>query len=409
MRTRILWGAAIGLALTAASASAQIAVSGNDNRRRLVNGVNTVVQSPPPDSITIIDLNGARPRVLGEVLLSHSVVGPPTSVAVTPDERFALVSSAERYDASTASRTAFDNRVQVVDLRATPPAVVQTVEAGLGPSGLSINRAGNLVLVANRNAGSVSVFRFADGRLAPVSTVSLGHEHASPSHVQFTPDGRHALVTRDSNNDSPILRSSMVSVLRVEGEAVTLLDRNITAGSRPYGMGITRDGRWAAVANIGRGGNTGDADTVSLIDLQREPFRTVNTVTVGPTPEGIQVSPDNQHVAVTIHNGSARVATDPLRGRAQLVMLRIENGRLREVARAPVGVWAQGVAFSRDGRTILVQNMADRNISVFRFEGGRLRDTGQRIATNGGPAAIRTADAAPPAAAPAPARPRPQR
>jgi len=30
------------------------------------------------------------------VTLSHSVLGPPNSVAVTPDERFAMVTSAER-------------------------------------------------------------------------------------------------------------------------------------------------------------------------------------------------------------------------------------------------------------------------------------------------------------------------
>ncbi|MEO3470507.1 hypothetical protein AAFN86_01480 [Roseomonas sp. CAU 1739] len=35
---------------------------------------------------------------------------------------------------------------------------------------------------------------------------------------------------------------------------------------------------------------------------------------VGATPEGIQVSPDNRHVAVTIHDGSARPEGDPLRG-----------------------------------------------------------------------------------------------
>ena len=80
-------------------------------------------------------------------------------------------------------------------------------------------------------------------------------------------------------------------------------------------------------------------------------------------------------------------------GRAQLIILRIERGRLTEVARAPIGAWAQGIAFSRDGRMIVVQNMADRNLGVFRFENGRLRDTGQRIGVNGGPAAIRTADA----------------
>lgn len=391
MKSRLLGGGAMLLALAAAlPAAAQIAVSGNDNKRRLVNGVTTVVQNAPSDNATIMDLSGRAPRVIAEVALSHSVVGPPTSVAITPDERYAILTSAERIDPADPAKTVPDNRVQVLDLRATPPRVTQVVEAGLGPSGVSINRAGNLVLVANRNAGTVSVFRFAEGTLAPVSTVTVGDAASSPAHVQFTPDGRRALVTRDA------AAASFVSVLNVDGQTVTKSNRDITVGIRPYGMGLTGDGRWAVAANIGRG--SGDADTVSLINLQREPFLTADTISVGATPEGIQVSPDNRHVAVTIHNGSGRAQGDPLRGRGQLVILRIERGRLQEVARAPVGDWAQGIAFSRDGRMIVVQNMADRNLAVFRFENGRLRDTGQRIGVNGGPAAIRTADA--PAAPP---------
>ena len=384
MTTALRTGVALAVLLAAGTASAQIPVSGNDNKQRLVNGENTVVANPPPDTITILDLGGRAPRVLGEVAVSHSVVGPPTSVAITPDERFAIVTSAVRIDEANPTRTVPDTRVSVVDLRSTPPLVVQTVEAGAGPSGVSINRAGNLVLVANRNAGSVSVFRFAGGQLAPVSTVSVGPANSGPSHVQFTPDGRRALVTRDGDTDS------RVSILTIEGETVTKTDRDLTAGIRPYGMGITPNGQWAVVANIGRG--SGDADTVSLIDLRRDIYLTADTLSVGPTPEGIQVSPDNRHVAVTIHNGSARPPGHPLLGVAQLVILRIENGRLRRVAQAPVGAWAQGVVFSRDGRTIVVQNMADRNLAVFRFVDGRLTDTRQRIAVGGGPAAIRTAE-----------------
>lgn len=384
MRYATRTGVALAVLLAAGTASAQIAVSGNDNKQRLVNGVNTVVQNPPPDTISILDLGGRAPRLIAELAVPHSVVGPPTSVAITPDERFAIVTSAVRIDEANPARTIPDNRVSLVDLRATPPRVVQTVEAGAGPSGVSINRAGNLVLVANRNAGSVSVFRFAGGQLAPVSTVTVGPANSGPSHVQFTPDGRRALVTRDGDTDS------RVSILAIEGETVTKIERDLTVGVRPYGMGITPNGQWAVVANIGRG--SGDADTVSLIDIRRDTYLTADTISVGPTPEGIQVSPDNRHVAVTIHNGSARPPGHPLFGVAQLVILRIENGRLRRIAQAPVGAWAQGVAFSRDGRTIVVQNMADRNLAVFRFADGRLTDTRQRIAVSGGPAAIRTAE-----------------
>jgi DNA-binding beta-propeller fold protein YncE len=384
MRTALRTGTALVLLLAAGTASAQIAVSGNDNKQRLVNGVNTVVANPPPDTITILDLGGRAPRAIAELPVPHSVVGPPTGVAVTFDERYAIITSAQRIDPADPTKTVPDNRVTLVDIRSTPPRIVQTVEAGAGPSGVSINRAGNLVLVANRNAGSVSVFRFAGGQLSPVSTVTVGPANSGPSHVQFTPDGRRALVTRDGDTDS------RVSVLAIDGETVTKTDRDLTVGTRPYGMGITPNGQWAVVANIGRG--TGDADTVSLIDLRRDFYLTVDTISVGPTPEGIQVSPDNRHVAVTIHNGSARPPGHPLLGVGQLVILRIENGRLRRVAQAPTGPWAQGVAFSRDGRTIVVQNMADRNLSVFRFDGTRLTDTRQRIPVGGGPAAIRTAE-----------------
>ncbi len=378
-RTLALAGA---LALAAGAAAAQLAISGNDNKAVLDNGSVRIIASPPADTVRILDLSAHPPRLVAEVAAPHSVVGPPTSVALTPDERLGLVASAQRLDPADPTRTIPDNRLSVIDLRANPPAVVQTLEAGAGASGVSVNRAGTLALVANRNAGTVSVFRIADGRLAPAGTVTVGPPASGVSHVQFTPDGRFAFVTRDGD--------SMVSVLRVDGQNVTPAGRDITAGIRPYGLAITRDGRWAVVANIGRG--TGDADTVSLISLTAEPFRTADTISVGPTPEGIQVSPDSRHVAVTVMNGSNRAANHPLRGPGQLVVLRIEDGRLVRVASAEVGSWGQGVVLNADGTRLYVQNMVQREIQVLAFDGQRLTTLPERVAAGGGPAAIRTAE-----------------
>ena len=368
--------------VVAAPASAQLALSGNDSKAVLDNGAVRIVQNPAPDTVTILDLGVNPPRIVASVQAPHSVVGPPTSVAITPDERLGLVASAQRIDPANPAQQIPDNRLSVIDLRATPPAVVQTLEAGAGASGISVNRAGTLALVANRNAGTVSVFRIADGRLAPVSTLTVAPATSGTSHVQFTPDGRHALVTRDGD--------FFVSVLRVEGEAVTLAGRDITVGMRPYGMGITRDGRWAAVANIGR--SSGDADTVSLIALGAEPFRVVDTISVGPTPEGIQVSPDNRHIAVTVMNGSNRAANHPMRGPGLLVMLRIEEGRMVRVAQAEVGAWGQGVVFNADGTRVFMQNMVEREIQGFAFDGQRLTPLPERIRLDSGPSAFRTAD-----------------
>jgi hypothetical protein len=48
--------------------------------------------------------------------------------------------------------------------------------------------------------------------------------------------------------------------------------------------------------------------------------------------------------------------------------------------------------FSRDGSTIVVGNMVQQNLQVFRNEGGKLRDSGQAIALGGGAAAIRASN-----------------
>ena len=286
-----------GLALTAGGVHAQLAVSANDNKAVNINGVGSVVANAPPDTVTVIDLGARPPRVVAEINVPTSVVGPPTSVAVSPDESLALVTRASKIDPADATKVVADDTLSVIDLKASPPAVIATLKAGLGAAGVSFNKQGNLVLVANRNAGTVSVFTVAGKVLTQAGTVKLGDDKSGPSHVVFTPDGRTALVTRDGDHT--------LSLLAIDGAKVEPAKRDFAAGLRPYGADISSDGAVAVVANIGRG--MGDADTISLIDMRASPPRVVETATVGPTPEAILLSPDGKTVAVVIHNGSARV------------------------------------------------------------------------------------------------------
>lgn len=71
-------------------------------------------------------------------------------------------------------------------------------------------------------------------------------------------------------------------------------------------------------------------------------------------------------------------------------MFELKGMPLIPVAEAPIGGWSQGVACSADGRTLLAQNMIERDIQVFAFDGGTLHET-SRIALAGGGAASRTA------------------
>jgi DNA-binding beta-propeller fold protein YncE len=381
LRTSLPLLLVIGLALPP-GAPAQWAISSNDNKVILDNGVVKVVPDAAPDTVTIIDLGVTPPKVIAELPVPGSVVGPPMSVAVTPDQGLALVTSSMKKDPADATKTVPDNRVSVVDLRATPPAVIATLQAGMGAAGVSINRQGTLALVANRAEGTVSVFTIQGKTVAPSSVVRLGDDKSGPSQPAFTRDGRAALVTRDGD--------SFISILTVDGTKVEYSKRDLSAGMRPYGLDVSADGSIAVVANIGRG--QGDNDTVSVIDLQAQPVRVVETVVVGQTPEGIALSPDGKLCAVVVMNGSNKPRESPFyNANGKLLLYRVDGTKLVPAAAAWIGRWSQGIAFSADSRTILVQNMADRDIQVLRWDGSNLQDTGQRIKTNGGPAGIRTA------------------
>ena len=68
---------AVVLALgTAGAAAAQIAVSSNDSKVVLIDGVNTVVRNPPPDTATIVDVGVTPPRVLGQLNVPGSWQSP---------------------------------------------------------------------------------------------------------------------------------------------------------------------------------------------------------------------------------------------------------------------------------------------------------------------------------------------
>jgi len=381
--TRSLLAAVALTAVVAPSASAQLAVSSNDNKVMLVNGVVKVVANAPPDTATIIDLKSSPPRVVAEIPVPGSVVGPPFSVALTPDESLALITSSSKVDPADPTKQAPDNRLSVVDLRANPPKVIATLETGKGPSGLSINRQGTLALVANRAEGTVSVFTIQGQTVTPAAKVTVGDEKSGVSHAAITPDGKMALVTRDGDD--------RISVLAINGNNVEYTKRDLNAGLRPYGIDIASNGAFAAVANIGRG--QGDNDTASLIDLRAQPPRVVETVTVGQTPEGIKISPDGSMVAVIVMNGSNKAKDSPFyNDNGKLVLLRVNGTSMTKAAEAPIGHWSQGAAFSPDGRTILVGNMVEKDIQVFQWNGSALRDTGQRIKVNGGPAAVRTVE-----------------
>lgn len=374
--------------IAAPPARAEIAVSANDGHTTLRDGGRVAATPPAPDTLSVVDLGRSPPRIASTIEMPASV-GAPFAVMVAPDESWAAATSATRPD-QAANGIVADDRISVIDLKSSPPRVVQSLQAGLGAGAIRLSPDGTTALVANRDEGTVSVFTVRDRRLAAAGKIDLGNPKSLPSGLGFSRDGRRALVSREGDD--------RVSVLDLDGEAPALEPRPITTGLRPAALDVNLAGTLAAVANLGR--SDGDIDTVALIDLTKQPFRVVEVIGVPSGPESVKFSADGRFLAVGCEDGTAGPPASPFHhdhGRLVLFAVQGDTGhgiepdsrRLRRVAEAAIGGWPQGIAFSRDGRTILVQEMLEKQIRVFHWQADRLTDL-PALPINGGPAALRT-------------------
>ena len=90
-------------------------------------------------------------RIVANLPLINSITGPPVNLAITPDQHLALVANSLDWVKDGEDWKGIpDNKIFVIDLTASPPVQIATVEAGKQPSGMAINKAGTLALVASR-------------------------------------------------------------------------------------------------------------------------------------------------------------------------------------------------------------------------------------------------------------------
>jgi len=378
MRTTIITGC-VAFGLATAPAWAQIAVSSNDHKVKQENGVTSNADNPTPDSITILDLGQSPVKVLGTVAnVPGSVVGPPTSVAITPDESLALVAASTKIDPADKTKTQPDNKVSVVDLKGQK--VIDTINTGAGAAGISLTKDGKRAYVANRMAGSISILAIDGNKVSLVKTIDLVPAAALLSHVAVSPDGATGVATRNGDGKVVIVKLGPDSV----AEKATL-----DVAPRPYAVSITPDGKYAVVASLGDPKANG---MLTVIDISGDAPKIVGTADIGHEAlEGAMMSNDGKWIAGVAHGGSTRPKDAPqFKPNGMVVLYRLDGEKLTKVSEAPIGAWSQGASFSKDGKTLAVQNMIQKNIQVFRNDDGKLTDTGQKIDVGGGAAAIRS-------------------
>ena len=67
----------------------------------------------------------------------------------------------------------------------------------------------------------------------------------------------------------------------------------------------------------------------------------------------------------------------------------MKDGRLAATSEVVDGQWLQGSAFTPDGRVVLVQEAANRQIRLYRQSNGSLADSGERLQLDAAPATIK--------------------
>ena len=385
------WGAVLVALVTLLVASpilahAQLMIIGNDEKAGFDKAGNIVFGNPGKDSVSIVDIsNREAPKIVANLPLMNSIFGPPTNLAITPDQKLAIVANSMDWQKDGEKwKPVPDNKLYVVDLTANPPAHIATVEVGKQPSGLSINPKGDLALVTNRADNSISVLSIQGKEVKLIDTVAMGEQ---VSHVVFTPDGKRALAAKFPGHK--------IALLSVDGQKVTDTKYNMNVGLWPYNVDVSPLGTIALTADNGNGGRSdGNVDTVSVIDLEATPPRVIDRVVVGDAPEGLAISPKGDLAAVMLLRGNDAGWSSWFYNRTgSVVILKIDYKTVTKLAEIEVGGLPEGAVWSADGKYLYVGNYIDRNVSILKVEetkrGIRVVNTGKSLKLPGQPASMR--------------------
>jgi DNA-binding beta-propeller fold protein YncE len=377
---RALFAAAL-VGLASPCAAAPYMIVGNDEKLLWDDEGKAIVSPAGKDSVLIVDLaDPEAPNIVANLPLKNSVVGPPVNLDIDPTLSMALV--ADSIDVVTegeAVKQGPDNKVYVIDLKASPPRLAATLTVGKQPSGLSISPDGKLALVANRLDNSISVLSINATDVKIVDTVAMGDV---VSHVVFTPNGKQALATK--------FNAHKLAFLQVAGDKVTYDKFDLPTGLWPYNVVVSPNGKLALTSdNGGAGSSDGSVDTVSVADLEAKPPRIIDRVVVGDGPEGLAMSPKGNLAVAVILRGSNNKKAFFYHRNGSVSVLRISGKSVSKVQDVEVGGLPEAAVFTPDGRYVLVGNYLDSDFSILKVSGGRLIDLKKRFKVPGHPASAR--------------------
>lgn len=311
------------------------------------------------DALSVIRLD--RPDgtyQVREVAASNSVAGPPASLAVTPDGRYAIVIETRGGRPAAGIAQTIGNllpgrSITLVDL-AEPdrPRVFQRIEGFTGPQSVAIDRTGTLVAIAHGQGSAgersppIVFYRLQAGRLsaAPVTTLPGWAAGDAAIDVEFHPREHVIAVV---NATKPALSFFRYATAADGTITLTPWGNSLDIEKAPYLVRFTPDGRHVvtngtyAARNFNIGDNASPRGTVSSFRVAASigpdgapRHRLVDRAETGVIPEGLNVSPDGRWIVTANLERSTPAPSDPtMRRYGSMSLIRLDpvSGRLTRV------------------------------------------------------------------------------
>ncbi|MDE3056143.1 MAG: YncE family protein, partial [Verrucomicrobiota bacterium] len=277
----------------------------------------------------------------------------PVAVAITPNGNYAYVVN---YGTGTGNST-----VSVIQNASTSsPSIVATVTVGNDPSSVSITPNGNWAYVGNLGDHTISVIQNASTSTPSVATTITSlpgpTNSATPFGIAFTQNSDTAYVTDQTNNWVIVLQNTspsspsvlttvnvgttpsnsgcmglaaphQVLVLDSTGSDLYTIDEtslsatpvslNLGSSVQPQNVVLTNDRMHAYISE-----NASNPGLISYIAMDYEslypPLTAGTSVSVGPQPEAMILSPDGNYIYVADIGQSSPTVIPPRVYRVQV-------------------------------------------------------------------------------------------
>jgi YVTN family beta-propeller protein len=289
-------------------------------------------------SVAAASASAAQLAVVGELATDHvslistatnKVVGEPieagdgpTSVAITPDGKYAYVTDV------------FGKSVSVIET-GLRRKVATIEEVGGSPFGIAITPDGRYAYVTDSGSNEVAVISTQTKKL--VKSIKVGD---GPTGIAISPTGKFAYVADRADNQVQV----------IDTETMTTAGEPIKVGEGPMGIEFTPGGTAYVV--------DGEGKEVSAIDTANRKVTPIPLGAESERPRGITISPD----------GTEAFVVDPGAGLISM----IDTGTNKATGDVEVEGEPEEVAFAANGKTVYVTESEPNQVQAINVETGKV-------------------------------------